>query len=130
MDTELKAQLDRIEEKLDKLLNSKPKSSENTANSGEQVLKGIVAYPEIKQGAKARFLTFKLKATSKGDVSCKTFDGNLLDDIIDDAEIEVKGEFQEWKGYSNFNVKQILSRNDSPTSNNTNETTDDDDVPF
>jgi len=105
------------------------KSYSNTPKGEEEVLGGVVAYPEVKQGKKAEFMTFKLCNTEKGDVQCKSFDKGLFEKVERDAKIIVKGFFQEYKGYSSFVVNDVMAT--EPTEQAEQPTEEDsDDVPF
>ena len=110
------------------------KTYKKAPKGDDETLSGIIAYPERKEGVKAQFMVWNLKNTAKGDVSCKTFDGALFDLIVEGQQVNCVGNFQEWKGYSSFNVKFIEAKgeaNDGTTKPTPiNDDLNDDDVPF
>ena len=133
-------QFNILNSKLDTLLNalngspkkySKPKAG--SASKGASVsIEGVVQHVEEKQGSKCTFVVFNLDSTTKGKVSCKCFESALFEEFKEGVSLRLTGEFQEWKGYSSFIVRnaQPLSASANSSKQNAAQEDFDDEIPF
>ena len=135
---EIIERLDRIIELLDsasiKRGKTKAKKEEKSYRGDMETLEGKIKNVDFKEGAKCgEFAVFTLESYQKGAISCKCFDS------LDNIDVRVSGNFQEYNGYSSFIVRDITCiglneehiENPSNKSSDGNDTKDDDDeMPF
>ena len=135
--------LDRIIELLEgssiKRGKTKAKKEEKSYRGDMETIEGKIKNVDFKEGAKCgEFAVFTLESYQKGGISCKCFDSKLFDVLDDNIEVRVSGNFQEYKGYSSFIVRDITCidsdkediENPYNKSSDGNGTKDDDEMPF
>lgn len=140
---EIIERLDRIIELLEgasiKRGKTKAKKGEKSYRGDMETLEGKIKNVDFKEGARCgEFAVFTLESYQRGTISCKCFDSKLFDSL-DNIDVRVSGNFQEYNGYSSFIVRDITcidseyessekSSNKSSDSNGTKD--DDDEMPF
>ncbi len=134
-------QFNSISDKLDKILEKlqstssriQPKTCENTPRSDLKTLTGQARWVEEKQGKKGIFIVFKLIGSEDGDVACNIWDVETVQRVMDGMKVRVSGCYSKWGNYQNFTVKTLSVLENSPTPQQTEDSSElpaDDDIPF
>jgi hypothetical protein len=134
-------QFNSISDKLDKILEklqstssrTQPKTGENAPRSDSKTLTGQARWVEEKQGKKGVFIVFKLIGSEDGDVACNIWDVETVQRVMDGMKVRVSGYYSKWGNYQNFTVKTLSVLENSPTPQQTEDSSElpaDDDIPF
>lgn len=134
-------QFNSISDKLDKILEKlqsassriQPKTGENAPRSDSKTLTGQARWVEEKQGKKGVFIVFKLIGSEDGDVACNIWDVETVQRVMDGMKVRVSGYYSKWGNYQNFTVKTLSVLENSPTPQQTEDSSElpaDDDIPF
>lgn len=134
-------QFNSISDKLDKILEKlqsassriQPKTGENAPRSDLKTLTGQARWVEEKQGKKGVFIVFKLIGSEDGDVACNIWDVETVQRVMDGMKVRVSGHYSKWGNYQNFTVKTLSVLENSPTPQQTEDSSElpaDDDIPF
>lgn len=134
-------QFNSISDKLDKILEKlqsassriQPKTGENAPRSDLKTLTGQARWVEEKQGKKGVFTVFKLIGSEDGDVACNIWDVETVQRVMDGMKVRVSGYYSKWGNYQNFTVKTLSVLENSPTPQQTEDSSElpaDDDIPF
>lgn len=134
-------QFNSISDKLDKILEKlqptppriQPKTGENAPRSDLKTLTGQARWVEEKQGKKGVFIVFKLIGSEDGDVACNIWDVETVQRVMDGMKVRVSGYYSKWGNYQNFTVKMLSVLENSPTPQQTEDSSElptDDDIPF
>lgn len=140
---EIIERLDRIIELLEgaSIKRGKPKAKkeEKSYRGDMETLEGKIKNVDFKKGARCgEFAVFTLESYQRGTISCKCFDSKLFDSL-DNIDVRVSGNFQEYNGYSSFIVRDItcIGLNEEDIENPSNKSSDgngakddDDEMPF
>ena len=140
---EIIERLDRIIELLEGLSlekgKTKARKEDKTSRGNMETIEGKIKNVEFKEGARCgEFAVFTLESYQKGAISCKCFDSKLFDSL-DNIDVRVSGNFQEYNGYSSFIVRDItcIGLNEEDIENPSNKSSDgnsakddDDEMPF
>ena len=134
-------QFNCISDKLDKILEKlqstssriQSKTGENAPRGDLKALTGQARWVEEKQGKKGVFIVFKLIGSEDGDVACNIWDVETVQRVMDGMKVRVSGYYSKWGNYQNFTVKTLSVLENSPTPQQTEDSSElpaDDDIPF